>query len=558
MNKNKFVFENFSDFLMSLEPLTEEEKDPGTEMDPQGAEELVNKIIKLNISLARNYFKKNGFFAKLFGKDEPGNQTENNARGIFIPKLLDSLDDGEFEKSVLYMIMAGFSGSGKSALENRSSIGFSNASVAKSKSGREIKLGGEDLEKKLREFGKKIDEMPNAEAEKLSKIGLENYQGSIPYAFATPLLWEFIDQAGKQKVYDDFYKLAIKRGFNTIEGLENVIQNEFDEQIKLKIASMGTPSVRVEFKKEEFEETTPPLEIRSKTYILDEDKESEVFKPNKFGVNGAEDFQEKSFEQMRDNLGSIFQRYLAGEITRLIKISILTSADRYRNTEDAESLSWGQLSYLRATTMASMIESMAREVGLGEQIISNLPNIIFLYTQGENGDGSSGPNAPEPKKFGYYVKSGEKVSWVAGKNRSEVIVIPIEEDGTPLKDSAEGITPKNETPESDLSKYNKFRYNNIEIEYEMIKTDGKEILPTQEKIINLKYPVKITMPSRFKRKSIKIPLPVIVKSGSGASGGEKNKPGKCPTFNNDRTKVRRGLTMKKVEIYGYDQDISKK
>lgn len=554
MNKNKFVFENFSDFLMSLEPLTEEEKDPGTELDPQGAEELVDKIIKLNIRLARNYFKETGFFAKLFGDDD-NSPDEKSARGIFIPKLLDSLDDGEFEKSVLYMIMAGFS-TAPDNLKNRSSIGFNG--TTKSNSGKEIPIKGEALEKKLREFGEKIDEMPNAEAEKLSKIGLENYQGKIPSQFQTPLLWEFIDQAGKQKVYDDFYELAIKRGYNTKEGLEKVIENEFDEQIKLKIAYMQSPAVRVKFKKEELVETTPPLKIERKTYILDEDKESEVFKQNKFGANGAEDFQEKSFEQMRDNLGSIFQRLLAGEITRLVKISILTSADRYMNTGDAESLSWGQLSYLRATTMASMIESMAREVGLGEQIISNLPNIISLYTQGENGDGSSGPNAPEPKKFGYYVKSGEKVSWVAGKNRSEVIIIPIEEDGTPLKDSAEGITPKNEPPESDISKYNKFRYNNIEIEFEFIDGGSKETFPTSEKIINLKYPVEIKIPSRFKRKSIKIPLPVIVKSGSGASGGEKNKPGKCPTFNNDRTKVRRGLTMKKVEIYGYDQDITKK
>lgn len=550
MNKNKFVFENFNDFLMSLEPLTEEEKDPGTEMDPLGAEELVDKIIKLNISLARNYFKKTGFFAKLFG-EEDWEPAEDSARGIFIPKILDSLEDGKFEKSVLYMIMAGFSG-GPDTLKNRASIGFSNTAKSNSRKGRK------DFEEKLREFGEKIDEMPNAEAENLSKIGLENYQGKMPAAFVTPVLWEFIDQAGKQKVYDDFYKLAINRGYNTIEGLEKVIQNEFDEQIKFKIPRMRVPGVTVAFKKEEFKVTTPPLKIERKTYILDEDKESEVFKQNKFGANGAEDFQEKSFEQMRDNLGSIFQRYQAGEITSLKKISILTSADRYRNTGDAESLSWGQLSYLRATTMASMIESMAREVGLGEQIISNLPNIIFLYTQGENGDGSSGPNAPEPKQFGYYVKSGEKVSWVAGKNRSEVIVIPIEEDGTPLKDSAEGITPKNEPPESDISKYNKFRYNNIEIEFEFIDGGSKETFPTSETIINLKYPVKIIMPSRFKKISIKIPLPVIVKSGSGASGGEKSKPGKCFTFNNDRTKVRRGLVMKKVEIYGYDQDISKK
>lgn len=287
---------------------------------------------------------------------------------------------------------------------------------------------------------------------------------------------------------------------------------------------------------------------------MDQEKESEVFKPNKTGVNGEEDFLAGSFKQMVDNLGSIFQRYVAGEIDSIKKINIYTSADRYRNTGDAESLSWGQLAYARAISMSKVIEAMAIKAGVDDDLVVQLPKLTSIYSKGSNGDGTSGPNAPDPIKFGYYVKGGNNVKWVDGTKRDEVMIVPIDEQGTPTKDSAEGIKPKIEATLSDVKQYNQFRFNNIEIEFDVIEISGTEEPPTSEKVISLAYPVVILIPSRYTKRTISIPLPSFTKSYS--TSGKRSKPGSCPTFG-ESTSTSFGLTFKKVDIASWQSDLSK-
>ena len=532
MEKHRFVFESFNDFLKNIDPLLEAKKDSGTELKLDGATELVNKIISLDLDLAQNSLQKS---------DVP----ENSATRVYGMKAIDALRKKEYGKGALFVLLSQTSLISQTEIDAFKEIGLDV----------DTKIKSADKKAKVKQFSDKIEDMSDDEAKKLANAGLKKYKETLPYKYRTPLLWGMLSDSDKGKVYDDFFKLALKRGYDTKESLDNVIVKNYESKKKAGSSALVSPGVSVFLTKEEVTESAPaPVYKSEKTYVLDQEKESEVFKPNKTGVNGEEDFLAGSFKQMVDNLGSIFQRYVAGEINSIKKINIYTSADRYRNTGDAESLSWGQLAYARAISMSKVIEAMAIKAGVDDDLVVQLPKLTSIYSKGSNGDGTSGPNAPDPIKFGYYVKGGNNVKWVDGTKRDEVMIVPIDEQGTPTKDSAEGIKPKIEAPLSDVKQYNQFRFNNIEIEFDVIEISGTEEPPTSEKVISLAYPVKILIPSRYTKRTISIPLPSFTKSYS--TSGKRSKPGSCPTFG-ESTSTSFGLTFKKVDIASWQSDLSK-
>jgi hypothetical protein len=532
MEKHRFVFESFEDFLKNSDSLLEAKQDSGTELKIDGATKLVNLIINMDLDLAENALKKS-------------DAAEDSATKVYGMKAIEALRKKEYGKGALYVLLSQTSLISPTRIEAMNAIGLDIDSKTKSA----------DKKAKVKSLGTKVESMSEDEAKKLAEAGLKTYKEKLPVKFNTPLLWGMLSDADKGKVYDDFFKLAIKRGYNTEEGLYKVIQDDFKSRKKDDRPVMVSPGVTVFLTKEEVTESAPGQVYKpEKTYILDQEKESEVFKPNKTGVNGEEDFLAGSFKQMVDNLGSIFQRYVAGEIDSIKKINIYTSADRYRNTGDAESLSWGQLAYARAISMSKVIEAMAIKAGVDDDLVVQLPKLTSIYSKGSNGDGTSGPNAPDPIKFGYYVKGGNNVKWVDGTKRDEVMIVPIDEQGTPTKDSAEGIKPKIEATLSDVKQYNQFRFNNIEIEFDVIEISGTEEPPTSEKVISLAYPVKILIPSRYTKRTISIPLPSFTKSYS--TSGKRSKPGSCPTFG-ESTSTSFGLTFKKVDIASWQSDLSK-
>jgi hypothetical protein len=79
-------------------------------------------------------------------------------------------------------------------------------------------------------------------------------------------------------------------------------------------------------------------------------------------------------------------------------------------------------------------------------------------------------------------------------------------------------------------------------------------IPTSEKVINLKYPVKIAIPARYSKTIISIPLPSF--SISSSSSGKGSKPGSCPEFG-ESTSTSFGLTFKKVNIVSWQSDLAK-
>lgn len=533
MEKNKFVFENFEEFLRNFDPLLEAKDDKGTELNLSNATELVDKIISLDLELADNSLKNS-------------DASPESPTIVYGTKAIEALKKNEIGKATLYVLLGQTFGMSPEKINTFKTIGLDI----------DAKTKAIDKKNKVKSFSDKVAAMSDNEAEKLAGVGLKAYNEKLPLRFRTPILWGMLDDSDKSKVYDDFYKLAIKRGYNTKEGLETVIQKHYKSKKKDNGPALTSPGVTVFLTKSELTEVSPPTKIKpGKTFLLDDEKSSDVFKPNKTGANAQEDFMEASFGELVGKLGSIFERYKAGEITTIKRINILTSADRYRNTEGAEKLSWGELSYARAIAMSKLVEGVAEAVGLDDDIINLLPKVISIYAKGENGDGTSGPNPPEGKKFGYYVKSGDASKWADGTDRSIVTLIPIDEEGTPTSENAGGAKTKKEAPEANAADYNKFRYNNIEIEFEMVDGTGKkEEPPTSEKIVVLKYPVKILIPSRYTTTTLKIPIPSI--STSKSSSGKSSKAGSCPSFK-ETTKLKLGLTFKTINILTYKSDLTK-
>jgi hypothetical protein len=527
----KFVFESFDEFVKAnYQELNEKEKDPGKEMSPAVALELLNKVQEYNIQLLENYVD----------EKDSGRTKEN------FEKCLEYMKEGKGAKAMLY----GFLGRRMDMVQAK---GIEDVF--------DLKLSNDERRSrklyapKIDELMKSIDTMSDQDAADKAEMLLKDPKTAprVPTPIRRIALWDLLPDADKQKAADEFSKLAMKRGYETDDSLLRMMEKSFKKYKKDDRYRMTSPGFTISTEVEaEAKPAKPPKE--KKTFIISEENESELFKPNATGGNGEEDFQGASYKEMVDNLGSIFQRYLAGEITTLKKIKILTSADRYRNTGSAESLSWGQLSYARALTMARVIEGLAKSAGLDDDIISQLPKIIEIYAKGDNGDGTSGPNPPEGIKFGYYVKDGNGVKFVDGDDRKTVTLIAVDDEGTPTTDSAEGAKTKSMDPEAGKEAYNKFRYNNIEIEFE-IKEDGSDE-SSEESISNLLFPIKLAIPGRYKTKKIRIPVPVITKSYSSRGSGGKSGATSCPDFT-ESTSTSFGFSFRPVTVAKWKSDMTK-
>ena len=545
MDNNRHVLESFNEFLQ-YRGMSLNEKE-GSPLDLAGAKELVNLIMEYNAKLATDLYK-----------DSEG------LKGQYLRAAANSLTKGDYAKAGVYSII----GTVVTQLITKESFeilktlipSITDADYKNYETSKGRKSNGEkilaNLEKMKEEDAKKI--APDA-IKKIDKTKIGNYLAS---AIKTPFIWGgLLSKAEQDKSYETFLAEASKKGYDTKEGLAKVIKDEYKDQKGDDRSHMQSPGISAYLDKTEakvVKEGTPaPKEF--KTAIVEEADEDEVFKPNMFGANGEADYMEGTYTKMLDNLGAIFQRILTGEVTTIKSITIHTSADRYRNTGSAEKLSWSQLSLLRSQSMASLVVGMASKSGLPESVVSKINSLITLDFKGGNGDGSSGPNPPAPIKFGYYVTDGGKAVWKDGKDRNVMTVLISDDEGIPSGDPKE----IKESPESDKNEYNKFRYNNIEIVYEALPTKPNEPLPpSAEKLVDLSYPIKVRIPARYRKKTIKIPLPYIklgirAKAGGGAGKGAT----KCPDFSNAKgggsISTTFGIGIRQVKIASWESDLTK-
>jgi hypothetical protein len=543
MDNNKHVLESFSEFL-KYRGMELNEKE-GSPLDLEGAKELVNLIMSYNAKLATDLYK-----------------SSEGLKGDYLRGAAKSLTDGNYALAGVYSIVGNIVTKQitkesfevlKALVPSVTDNDYKDYELTKSR-----KIKSAELLKALANM--KEDDAKKVAPEGVKKIADEKEGAYIATAIKTPFIWGgLLTPAEREKSYEAFLSEAAKKGYDTKEGLKKVINNEFKDQSKRDLSRMQSPGIQAYLDKTESQVLKPgaPIVKEFKTAIVEKDAEDEVFKPNMYGANGEADYMEGTYKKMIDNLGAIFQRLLTGEVSSIKSITIHTSADRYRNTGNAEKLSWGQLSYLRSTSMASLVVNMAAKSGLQDSVVSKLNSMIMLDFKGGNGDGTTGPNPPAPLKFGYYTSDGGKSAWKEGKDRNMIDVLVVDNEGTPTGE------PKQvkKSPESDKDAYNEFRYNNIEIVYEAIEK-GSTSEPTEvvEKVVDLAYPLKIRIPARYRSKTIKIPLPYI-NIGAKFVAGKGSKPTACPDFSSGGggggVKTKFGIGIRPVTIASWKSDLTK-
>lgn len=550
MDNNKHVLESFNEFLKyRVMELNEKEGSPGANLDIEGVKGLISIIMADNGKLAENLYsgKTDTIKGRALDKASKALVGENSGlAGVY--SILGNLLDHVPSKEEIEMLKELGVDVGKNPEVDLKSV--------------------KNRIKKMEDSEATISKLDSVEAGKKAEAALKKAPANMSYttyiasAIATPFIWGLLKDADKEKVYQAFLMEAGKKGYSDAEGLKKVISDEFKEKKSKDLGRMNSPGIQAFLTKTESvvvasDEPTPKV---FKTAIVKEDKQSEVFKPNMYGANGEADYMEGTFTEMTDNLGAIFQRMLTGEIASIKSITVYTSADRYRNTGSAEKLSWGQLSFLRSQSMASVVVAMAQKSGLPADIVTTVNTMISLNFKGGNGDGTTGPNAPGPIKFGYYIDEDGKSVWKDGKSRDIIQVVEVDNEGTPKGE------PKDvkKSPDANKDEYNKYRYNNIEIEY--LAAESKSDKPGEDgiigKVVELKYPIKIKLPARYKRKTIKIPIPVI-RLGISASGGagKTKSTTKCPDFGSSGggVKVRTsfGFGIKTVTVSSWQSDLTK-
>lgn len=547
MDNNKYVLESFRDYLKYKDFSINEKETSGTPLDLAGAEELVKLIMK-----------DNGLLAEKLYEDSEG------LKGQYLREAAKSIKDEKYALGGLYSMV----GNIMTRLINESDFKVLKALVPDIKDGDLDSLRDTKKRKaKANDLLKELAKVSEDDARKRAKEGVKLMEPNSTYiasGIKTPFIWGGLLSPEEQgKTYAGFLAEAQKKGYNTTEGLKKVIADEFKDQAKDKRSKMEAPGLSAYLDKTESTVVTQgaPVAKSFRTAIVKEEKEDEVFKPNMYGANGEADYMEGTYKEMLDNLGAIFQRMLTGEISTIKSITVHTSADRYRNTGSAEKLSWGQLSFLRSQSMASLVVAMAQKSGLDPAVVAKVNSMIMLNFKGGNGDGTTGPNPPAPLKFGYYVEEGGKAIWKDGKDRELSQIVEVDAEGTP-KGEPKDVKSKSE---ADKDAYNKFRYNNIEIEYEALEgqpTEGGG--PIIEKVVDLKYPIKIKIPARYRKKKIKIPVPTLTFGPSiskGGGGGGKSKGAtKCPDFGNTPggVKIRSGFGfgIKTITIAQWESDLT--
>jgi hypothetical protein len=135
-------------------------------------------------------------------------------------------------------------------------------------------------------------------------------------------------------------------------------------------------------------------------------------------------------------------------------IKIDTSASRFRNTKGASDLTFEELSKKRSESTYQYLMGRLKEIGITEWCSTQK---VELNYNGENGDGTSGPNPPSGN---YYVPKGGVSSKAVldDKNRNEF------------------GTPHNSKVEYDVHKYNRVNVG-LAFDFSTPPVDGTEIPP---------------------------------------------------------------------------------
>jgi hypothetical protein len=169
-------------------------------------------------------------------------------------------------------------------------------------------------------------------------------------------------------------------------------------------------------------------------------------------------FKDSFKENISDKIDLLKQTYPDIQIS-LLSLDVQTSASRYRNTGQAADFSFQELSLNRNDSAKNEILAKLEEKGV-TNIGAVTPTQQYL---GGNGDGTTGPNPPEPNA---YVDSGN-----------------VKMNTTPTE-------PRNQfgEPHSTTEEYNQYKYLKVSIK---LKATLPQPLPEQESVTVFKYELVI-------------------------------------------------------------------
>lgn len=306
---------------------------------------------------------------------------------------------------------------------------------------------------------------------------------SFGAAFA-PFLWDKLKEEQKEQLYKDLLKKIKNSGFdgNLLVSAEKQINN----LIEKKKSASWTPYISIlpSAIKIEKPEVAPKREEPFTIIGIDAEEQDKVFKDNRWGSGvdsqggkvNADAFQNPEvLASIKNTIGGFMKQYASGNV-KINSIEIESSASRYRNTNEkggkAENLSWGELSYNRAVTIAQIMNESAIENNIPEDKIKELQSKISIFSDGTNGDGTGGPNPPVGNRFGYYDQNGKFIDdngtfaneikkdtsldekKKAEKNRSLLVIAELDEKGKPTGK----YTTRTEAPKASPAEYNQFRF----------------------------------------------------------------------------------------------------
>jgi hypothetical protein len=381
--------------------------------------------------------------------------------------------------------------------------------------------------------------------------GLSAYYGA---SFA-PFLWDKLKEEQKEELYKDLLRKIKKSGFdgNLIVSAEKQINNLIGKKKGVNWSPMI--SILPSAIKIEKPEVAPKREEPFTVIGIGAEEQDKVFKDNRWGSGvdsqggkvNADAFQNPEvLESIKNTIGGFMKQYASGNV-KINSIEIESSASRYRNTNEkggkAENLSWGELSYNRAVTIAEIMNESAIENNIPEDKIRELQSKISIFSDGTNGDGTGGPNPPVGNRFGYYDENGKFIDdngtfaneikkdtsldekKKAEKNRSLLVIAELNEQGKPTGK----YTTRTEVPKASPADYNQFRFVRFTMNAIAIISEPEITPVAPEKETSVAYKVLSSFPTDD---------PWFGGGGSKSSRSKKNpgKPGKgqkrrrCPEF----------------------------
>lgn len=197
-------------------------------------------------------------------------------------------------------------------------------------------------------------------------------------------------------------------------------------------------------------------------------------------------------------------------------LSVLTSASRLRNSGEAKNKTWLQLSKERSDSAKAYVLQRLDEIG----VLRDKNDQVMITTEykidynGQNGDGSSGPNPEKPYQF----NTDGLGTWFCGDNT---------EKGKKCKGSRNSMG----TPETieNLEK-NKYLVVNLAVVFKGQKEQPKEATPSEEpktdEVSKSSYKVKFIAPGKTRHFRLWLPQ-ITIEFGrrrKRAKGGFYNNP----------------------------------